>query len=70
MKKIFLIQLYSLLLITNNSLAYFDPGTGSYILQVLAVVLASIATFFRFFLEKTKEVLKKIKSFFFGYKKK
>ena len=70
MKKILLIQLCSLLLINNNSFAYFDPGTGSYILQVLAVVLASIATFFRFFLEKTKEIIRKIKSYFLSYKKK
>ena len=56
MKKILFIQLYSLLLITNDSFAYFDPGTGSYILQVLAVVLASIATFFRILFEFLKKL--------------
>ena len=69
MKKILFVQL-SALLLTNNSFAYFDPGTGSYILQILAVALASIATFFRFFLEKTKEIIRKIKSHLLGYKKK
>jgi len=69
MKKILLIQI-SALLITNNSFAYFDPGTGSYILQILAVIIASVATFFRFFLEKTKEIIKKIKLHLLSYKKK
>ena len=69
MKKILFIQL-SALLLTSNSFAYFDPGTGSYILQILAVIIASVATFFRFFLEKTKEIIKKIKSHLLSYKKK
>ena len=48
----------------TNAHAYFDPGTGSFILQILAIVLASVATFFRLFIEKIKIINKKLKTFF------
>ena len=38
MKLIFLITIY-LLLITNKAHAYLDPGTGSYIFQVMAALV-------------------------------
>lgn len=64
MKKILFIQIFSILFLSNNAFAYFDPGTGSFILQILAVAIASVATFFKFYYQKTKEIIKKIKLFF------
>jgi hypothetical protein len=48
-------------LLTNKSYAYLDPGTGSIILQALAFVLASTIAFFKFFYQKFKDLIKKIK---------
>jgi len=70
MRKLILIQIVIFISINNYAYAYLDPGTGSFILQILAVVLASIATFFKFFYEKSKEILKKIKNFFLNLFKK
>ena len=51
-------------LLTSPVYAYLDPGTGAFILQALAVILASIITFFTFFINKVKSILSKIKKFF------
>ena len=61
-KFFFLLSLF--LLNTEISYAYFDPGTGSYILQILALILASIGAFFSFFFDKVKQIFKKILNFF------
>jgi hypothetical protein len=61
MKIILLLVIFFLL--TNKSYAYLDPGTGSIILQVLAVVLASTIAFFKFFYQKFKDLVKKIKNY-------
>lgn len=61
-KFFFLLLLF--LVNTEISYAYFDPGTGSYILQILALILASIGAFFSFFFNKVKQILKKILNFF------
>jgi hypothetical protein len=61
MKIILLLVIFFLL--TNKSYAYLDPGTGSIILQVLAVVLASTIAFFKFFYQKFKNLVKKIKNY-------
>lgn len=37
---------------------YFDPGTGSLIIQLLIAGLASIAAFFAFFKNKLKSIIK------------
>lgn len=34
------------------SYAYLDPGTGSFLLQTLAIILATIVTFFKFSIKK------------------
>ena len=60
----FFIIIFFILNFSNNSFAYLDPGTGAFILQALAVVLASIVTFFTFFINKAKSILSKIKKFF------
>jgi len=61
MKIILLLVIFFLL--TNKSYAYLDPGTGSIILQVLAFVLASTIAFFKFFYQKFKDLIKKIKNY-------
>ena len=49
----------------STSLAYFDPGTGSLIIQGLIAILASIALFYRQLLMTIKEsffrITKKLK---------
>lgn len=61
-KFFFLLLLF--LVNTEISYAYIDPGTGSYILQILALILASMGAFFGFFFNKVKQILKKILNFF------
>ena len=61
MKIILLLVIFFLL--TNKSYAYLDPGTGSIILQVLAFILASTIAFFKFFYQKSKDLIKKIKNY-------
>lgn len=61
MKIILLLIIFFLL--TNKSYAYLDPGTGSIILQVLALILASTIAFFKFFYQKLKDLIKKIKNY-------
>lgn len=61
-KFFFLLLLF--LVNTKISYAYLDPGTGSYILQILALILASVGTFFGFSFNKVKQILKKILNFF------
>tara|TARA_Y100000996_G_C22281839_1_gene544375 strand:+ start:207 stop:425 length:219 start_codon:yes stop_codon:yes gene_type:complete len=64
MLKIIFMLITTSLLMTNFAYAYLDPGTGSFILQILAVIFASVVTFFKFFYAKFKEILNKIKIFF------
>ena len=71
MKKVFLSLMFYLFLFTNESFAYFDPGTGVFIIQaILGFLAAIIATFtmtwtrIKFFLLKLfgkKKVVKKNK---------
>lgn len=42
-KKIFIFQLIFLLVFINNSYAYFDPGTGAFIVQAILGFLAAVA---------------------------
>ena len=55
---------YSLILIValqftllQNAFAYLDPGTGSYIFQVLAATLIGVLFTIRMFWQKIKNVL-------------
>ena len=61
--KLFLL-FYFILNISSSAHAYLDPGTGSYILQILAVIFASVVAFFGFFISKIKDFFQKIKNFF------
>jgi hypothetical protein len=38
---------------------YFDPGTGSLIVQILVAFVASIGAFFALFKNKLKAIIKK-----------
>lgn len=40
---------------------YFDPGTGSLIIQVLVAAIASIGAFFAIFKNKLVDIFKKSK---------
>lgn len=45
-EKIFLL-LFLFLLVARPAYAYIDPGTGSMLIQILVVALATVAVFFR-----------------------
>ena len=60
----FLFLCFIFINIPNNAFAYLDPGTGTFILQALAVIIASVIAFFTSFIYKTKLFLNKIKNFF------
>lgn len=47
------------LLITNDSNAYFDPGTGSFLVQSFLAILAVIGSTFYLSYFKTKKFLNK-----------
>tara|TARA_B100000941_G_scaffold282757_1_gene251550 strand:+ start:127 stop:345 length:219 start_codon:yes stop_codon:yes gene_type:complete len=49
------------LLFTSRALAYFDPGTGSYIIQLIIAFLASCYFFLTNPIKFIKEYLKKFK---------
>jgi len=44
--------------------AYIDPGTTSLIISAIIALFATIGYYFRLIIQKIKDVLKKIKSFF------
>tara|TARA_Y100000768_G_C23695258_1_gene548784 strand:- start:133 stop:354 length:222 start_codon:yes stop_codon:yes gene_type:complete len=45
----------------SNSFAYIDPGTGSFILQAIMAILASIAFYLGYPIRFIKNLIKKIK---------
>lgn len=61
--KLFIVLFFAVIFTPSTSWAYLDPGTGSYVLQILAVLFVgsifSIRLFFRrikdFFSRKQKE---------------
>ena len=60
MKKFFLVTIIFLTL-TSNSFAYLDPGTGSYILSLIAMILAGIVSVYTFLKLKVKNFFNKFK---------
>ena len=62
MKKIFFVTII-FFTSTSNSFAYLDPGTGSYLLSLIAMILAGIVSVYTF-------LKLKIKNFFNKFKKK
>ena len=48
------------LILTNNSYAYLDPGTGSIILQALLGLIAAVGATIGLYWQKFKNLIKKI----------
>ncbi|MFC2166584.1 hypothetical protein ACFLQZ_01310 [Acidobacteriota bacterium] len=48
------------LFLSKNVYAYLDPGTGSYLIQVLLAAVVGIGVAYRFFWGKIKATFKKI----------
>jgi len=60
MKKILFLTTF-LMLISNNSYAYLDPGTGSVIIQSLLALIATIGAYLSIYWRKFKSLFKKNK---------
>lgn len=58
--QIFLINLFSLILVFSNAYAYLDPGTGSFILQAIMGFLAAISAGFIYYWTKVKNFFLKL----------
>lgn len=58
------------LLFSTHSYAYLDPGSGSFILQILAVLIAAISGVFLYFKNLIKNLIYKIKFLFSKISKK
>ena len=50
----------ALLFSHTNAYAYLDPGTGSFLLQIIAFISATILSFWLFLKNKFKNLLNKI----------
>lgn len=61
LKNILLYNFFFLLFFEIKVFAYFDPGTGSYIIQIILAFLGSIIVFLRNPITFIKEYLKKRK---------
>jgi hypothetical protein len=61
MLRIFYCYLLFSFLFTSKALAYFDPGTGSYIIQLILAFLASCYFFITNPIKFIKEYLNKFK---------
>lgn len=62
LKKLLLVSLASVTL-AQEAYAYFDPGTGSILIQLLIAVLGGIAVFFGAISSKVKKILQKLRSY-------
>ena len=60
--RIKILLFYFIFGINSNAYAYLDPGTGAYILQILAAAFAAVAAYFGFFINKIKIFFRKIKN--------
>ena len=52
--------LYLIFFFPNIAYAYIDPGTGSFILQAILALFASIAVFFSYQLKIARSFFKKL----------
>ena len=65
-KKRFFFKLLILFLIFNNSAyAYFDPGTGAFIIQAIIALIAVITLYLGYSIKKLKKIFGKIKKILF-----
>tara|TARA_B100000579_G_C22607011_1_gene745401 strand:+ start:229 stop:435 length:207 start_codon:yes stop_codon:yes gene_type:complete len=60
MKKIIFISTIYYFCILTSSNAYLDPGSGSFLLQIIAFVSASILSFWFIVKNKIKNIFQKI----------
>ena len=66
-KKIYFVLVYAIsymIIYPRTAYAYIDPGTTSLIISAIIALFATIGYYFRLIIQRTKELLKKIKSFF------
>ena len=69
MTKKILFFLFALLFFHTNAYAYLDPGSGSFLLQILAFISATILSFWLFLKNLFKNLLNKIFKFIKIFKK-
>ena len=69
MSKKLLFLLFALLFSHTNVYAYLDPGSGSFLLQILAFISATILSFWLFLKNTFKNLLNKIFKFIKIFKK-
>jgi len=69
MSKKFLFLLFALLFSHTNAYAYLDPGSGSFLLQIVAFISATILSFWLFLKNTFKNLLNKIFKFIKIFKK-
>tara|TARA_B100000886_G_scaffold96405_1_gene63943 strand:- start:6711 stop:7001 length:291 start_codon:yes stop_codon:yes gene_type:complete len=69
MSKKLLFFLFTLLFFHTNAHAYLDPGSGSFLLQILAFISATILSFWLFLKNTFKNLLNKIFKFIKIFKK-
>jgi len=60
MKKRYLFLLLVVLLVTQPASAYLDPGTGSFIWQMLIGIVLGTAFMLKMYWQKTKSSFKKL----------
>ena len=62
--KIFFFVFFNLIFISKISYAYFDPGTGAYIVQAIIAFFAAIVFYLGYPIIILKKIVKKIKQKF------
>lgn len=60
----FIFVLFFSLLFSKNVFAYLDPGSGSFLIQVILGLFAAIGSFFVFYFNKVKSFFSKIMNSF------
>tara|TARA_Y100000768_G_scaffold329797_1_gene268240 strand:+ start:1783 stop:2010 length:228 start_codon:yes stop_codon:yes gene_type:complete len=66
-KKIYFLIVYAvsyIIIYPQTAYAYIDPGTTNLIISAIIALFATIGYYFRLIIQRVKELLKKIKSFF------
>jgi amino acid permease len=64
-KAIFFKFLILAFLLNNSAYAYFDPGTGAFIIQAIIALIAVITLYLGYSIKKLKKIFGKIKKILF-----
>ena len=64
-KTIFFKFLILSFLLNNSAYAYFDPGSGAFIIQAIIALLAAITFYLGYPIRVLKKIYRKIKKIFF-----